>query len=308
MSTQITAAMVEQYSANVEHLGQQMDCRFDGKVRSESQKGKTKFWEQLGATSAVKRTTRHGDTPRIDSEHKRRACYLQDYDWSDLVDSLDDVKLLINPESSYAVSAAMAMNRAKDEEVITAATGTAFADTSGGGSVSAVVLPSTSKIAVNYVASGAATNSGLTLAKLIKAKSNLTKSEVPNGTRMFLAVTQQQVDDLLNNVSQVSSSDYAAVKALVNGDVSYFAGLEFIRMGSAAANSAALALNVGTDVRTCFAYAQVGLLRAMGQDASSDISLRADKNNAVQVYSNMSVGATRLQEEYVQEILCDESV
>jgi len=170
------------------------------------------------------------------------------------------------------------------------------------------VLPSTSKIAVDYVASGAATNSGLTLAKLIKAKSNLTKSEVPSGTRLFMVVTQQQIDDLLNNVAQVSSSDYAAVKALVNGDVSYFAGLEFIRLGSAAANSAALSLNASTDVRTCFAYAQVGLLRSMGQDASSDISLRPDKNNAVQVYSNMSVGATRLQEEYVQEVLCDESV
>jgi len=307
MSTQITAAMVEQYAANVEHLGQQMDCRFDGKVRSESQKGKTKFFEQLGATSAVKRTARHADTPRIDSLHRRRAVYLQDYDWSDLVDSLDDVKLLINPESSYAVSAAMAMNRAKDEEIISAATGTAYADTTGGGSVAAVVLPSTSKVAVDYVLTGSAANSGLTLAKLIKAKSNLTKSEVPSGTKLYMAVTQQQVDDLLNNVSQVSSSDYAAVKALVNGDVNFFAGLEFIRLGSDSSNTAALTLNSSTDVRTCFAYAQAGLLLSTGQDASSNISIRNDKNDAVQVYSNMSCGASRLQEAYVQEVLCDES-
>jgi len=307
MSVQINAAMVEQYSANVEHLGQQMGCRFDGKVRSESQKGKTKFWEQLGATKAVKRTTRHGDTPRVDSKHRRRACYLNDYDWSDLVDSLDDVKLLISPASSYSISAAMAMSRAKDEEVITAATGAAYADVDGSDAVVSVALPSTSKIAVDYVLTGSAANSGLTLAKLIKAKSNLSKSEVPKGTRLFIAVTQQQIDDLLNNVSQVSSSDYAAVKALVNGDVNYFAGLEFIRLGSDSANSAALTLTASTDVRTCFAYAQVGLLRSIGQDSHGDISKRADKNNAVQVYYNMSCGATRLQEEYVQQILCDES-
>jgi len=307
MSVQITAAMVEQYSANVEHLAQQMESRFAGKVREESQKGKTKFWEQLGATKAVKRTSRHADTPRVDSLHRRRACYLQDYDWSDLVDSLDEVKLLIDPKSSYAQSAAMAMNRAQDEEVITAATGTAYADTDGSGAVTSVVLPSTSKVAVDYVLTGSAANSGLTLAKLIKAKSNLTKSEMPKGTRLFIAVTQQQIDDLLNNVTQVSSSDYAAVKALVNADVDYFAGLSFVRLGSDSANSAALSLNTSTDVRTCFAYAQIGLLKSVGQESKGDISIRNDKNNAVQVYYNQCIGATRMQESYVQEILCDES-
>tara|TARA_R110000868_G_scaffold148301_2_gene370091 strand:+ start:7916 stop:8842 length:927 start_codon:yes stop_codon:yes gene_type:complete len=307
MSVQITAAMVEQYSANVEHLGQQMESRFAGKVREESQKGKTRFFEQLGATKAVKRTSRHADTPRVDSLHRRRAVYLQDYDWSDLVDSLDEVKLLIDPKSSYAQSAAMAMNRAKDEEVIAAATGTAYADVDGSDAVVAVALPASSKIAVDYVLTGSAANSGLTLAKLIKAKSNLTKSEVPKGTRLFIAVTQQQIDDLLNNVSQVSSSDYASVKALVNGDVNYFAGLEFIRLGSDSDNSAALTLNTSTDVRTCFAFAQTGLLASTGQAATGDISKRADKNNAVQVYYNQSCGATRMQESFVQEILCDES-
>lgn len=307
MSVQITAAMVEQYSANVAHLTQQGESRFDGKVRAESQKGKTKFYEQLGATKAVRRTSRHADTPRVDSKHRRRACYLIDYDWSDLVDSLDEVKLLIDPASAYAQSAAMAMNRAKDEVVIEAATGTAYADTDGSGTVTSVVLPTTSKVAVNYVASGSAANSGLTLAKLIRTKSLLTRSEVPKGTKLFIAVTQQQIDDLLVNVAQVSNADYAAVKALVNGDVEYFMGLNFIRMGSSSDESAALTLTTSTDVRTCFAYAQVGLLRAVGQEAQGDISKRADKNNAVQVYYNMCLGATRMQENLVVEIMCDES-
>ena len=97
MSDQITTAFVEQYSSNVEHLAQQKECRFEGKVRTVSQKGKTQFFEQLGATTAVKRTTRHADTPRVDSDHQRRQVTLTDYDWSDLVDTLDDVKMLISP-------------------------------------------------------------------------------------------------------------------------------------------------------------------------------------------------------------------
>ena len=296
MSFQVTTAFVEQYSENVQHLFQQTDSRFAGKTRSESQKGKTKFWEQLGATRAVRRTSRHADTPRVDSAHRRRACYLNDYDWSDLVDSLDDTKMLIDPASSYAQSAAMAFLRAKDEEVITAATGTSYADVDGSGAVVATVLPAAQKVAVNYGGSSI----GLTLAKLIKAKSILGKNEVPKGSTLYFAYSQQQLDDLLLNVSQVSNSDYAAVKALVDGEVSYFMGFEFIK-------TELLALDSATDVRTCFAYAKQGILAAVGQDGRGRMSERADKNYAMQVYYNMSVGATRMQEEAVVQVSCDES-
>lgn len=300
MSFQVTAAFVEQYSANVTHLTQQGESRFSGKCREESQKGKTKFWEQLGATEAVRRTSRHADTPRVDSKHRRRACYLSDYDWSDLVDTLDDVNMLIDPSSSYAQSAAMAFNRSKDYEVITAATGTSYADVDGSGSVAAQVLPSTQKVAVDYVASGSTANSGLTLAKLIRAKHIHGTSELPKGTKLYIAHAQQQLTDLLNNVSQVSNSDYASVKALVDGEVNYFMGFEFVKLEL-------LTLNASTDVRTCFSWAHHLLLLSVGQDAKGRISERADKNHATQVYYNMSIGATRMQEEGVVEIACDQS-
>lgn len=296
MSFQITAAFVDQFSGNVEHLTQQGDSRFAGKVRSENQKGKTKFFEQLGATKAVRRTSRHADTPRVDSNHQRRACYLNDYDWSDLVDTLDDVKLLIDPASSYAQSAAMAFNRAKDEEVISAATGSSYADKDGTGAVIEVVLPSAQKVAVNL---GGA-NIGLTLAKLIRTKSILGKAEYPKGSQLYFAHTQQQLDDLLLNVSQVSNSDYAAVKALVDGEVTYFMGFNFIK-------TELLTLNIATDVRTCFGYVKQGLLHSTGQDFRARMSERADKNYATQVYANMSTGATRMQEPLVVEVPCDES-
>jgi hypothetical protein len=273
-----------------------MESRFSGKVRTESQKGKTKFYEQLGATTAVRRTARHADTPRVDSKHRRRACYLNDYDWSDLVDTLDEVKLLIDPSSSYAQSAAMAFNRAKDEEVIAAATGTAYADKDGSGAVTAQTIGSGQQVAVNYGGS----NSGLTLGKLIKAKSILSKAEYPKGSKLYFAHAQQQLDDLLNNVNQVSSADYNNVKALVDGEVTSFMGFEFIK-------TELTALNSSTDVRTCFGYVQIGLLMAVGQDAKGRITERADKNYATQVYYNMSVGATRMQEEYVVEVACDQS-
>lgn len=288
--------MVDQFGSNVEHLVQQPDSRFEGKVRTESQKAKTKFWEQLGATTAVKRTTRHADTPRVDSVHNRRQCTLNDYEWSDLIDDLDEVKMLANFRSPYAQAAAMAMNRAKDEEVITAASASAYADVTGTATIAAVALPSTQKVAVNY---GGA-NIGQTLAKLVETKSILGKNEVPRGTKLYFAQSQQQLDDMLVNVDQVRNADYAAVKALVEGEVNHFMGFEFVQ-------TELLTLTAATDVRTCFAWAYPGLLMSIGKDYTSRISERDDKSYSVQVYFSMSIGATRMQEKMVVEVMCDES-
>jgi hypothetical protein len=301
MSVQITTAMVEQYSANVEFLAQQTNSRFSGKVRSESQAGKSKFYEQIGATSAVRITTRHGDTPRVDTNHQRRATYLNQYVWADLVDNLDQVELLIDPASAYAQNAAMAFNRAKDDEVIAAATGTAYADTgAGSGAVSAVALPSTQQIAVSYtdpanLTSG--TNYGLTLNKLIAAKSILSIAEYPEGSTLYFAYQQQQLDNLLRSVTAFNDIHTAGVKALVNGDSQRFLGFEFVR-------SQRLAVSSG--IATCFAFVESGLLLATGQDARGRVSERADKNYSTQVFMDMSIGATRMQEAYVVSVACSQ--
>lgn len=299
MSVQITTAMVEQYSANVEFLAQQMNSRFSGKVRTEAQNGKTKFYEQIGATSAVRITGRHMDTPRIDTNHERRATYLNQYVWSDLIDNLDRVEILIDPTSSYATNAAMAFNRAKDDEVIAAATGTSYADVgTGSGTVSAVVLPSAQKVVVNYVAGGTGSNSGLTLAKLIQAKSILSAAEYPEGSKLYYAYRQKQLDNLLLNVTQFSDIHTAGVKALVGGETQEFLGFEFIRSQR---------LTVASSVCTNFAYVESALLLAVGQDARGRVSERADKNYATQVFMDMSIGATRMQEPLVVQVSCDES-
>ena len=296
MSFQVTTAFNEQYGSNVEQLVQQGDRRFAGKCREESQRGKTKFWEQLGATSAVKRTNRHSDTPRIDSEHRRRQATLEDYEWSDLIDDLDEVKMLANFRSPYAQSAAMAMNRASDQSIIDASTGTAYADDDGDAAITPVTLPAGQQISVSLGGS----SEGLTLGKLIETKSILGKNEVPRGTKLYFAYTQQQLDDLLNNVNQVSSADYAAIKALVSGEVNYFVGMELIK-------TELLTLTAATDVRTCFGYAYPGLMKVVGQDMRSRITERDDKSYSTQVYCSMSIGATRMQEEMVVECPCDES-
>ena len=161
MSSQITTAFVEQYSANVQMLSQQMGSQLRSAVDVESITGKNAFFEQVGSVAAVKKTSRHSDTPQLDTPHARRRVSLEDYVWADLIDDVDKVRMLIDPTSSYAKAAAAAMNRAIDDVIITALGGTAFTGVSGGTSTA---LPSASKFATSDQ------SDGLTIAKLLSSK------------------------------------------------------------------------------------------------------------------------------------------
>lgn len=286
MSTQITTAFVEQYKSNVFHLAQQKGSRLREAVRSETVTGKAHFFERIGSTAAQKRTSRHSDTPRMDTPHSRRKVTMDDYDWADLIDQEDKVRMLISPQSEYAMAGAWAMGRAMDDSIIAAATGTSYGGVSGGTSVA---LPSTQKIVHG--------SAGLTLAKLIEAKEKLDANDVDPDEARYMIVTSKQMSNLLN-LEKVTSSDYASIKALVQGQIDTYLGFKFLR-------TERLGLDSNSD-RQVLAFCQSGIGLAVGSDVSTRISERADKNYATQVFLSMTIGATRVEDEKVVEIACNE--
>ena len=286
MSIQSTTAFVQQYSANVQMLSQQKGSLLRDAVRVESMTGKNAFFDQVGKATAVKRTTRHGDTPQIDTPHARRRVSLVDYEYADLIDDQDKVRMLIDPTSSYAMAAAAAMGRAIDDEIIAAATSTAFTGETGSTSTA---LPSGQQIAHG--------SADLTLAKLIEAKKILDLADVDPSIQRYIAVGPNQIEALLNNTT-VTSSDFNTVKALVQGEIDTFMGFKFIVTNR---------LAIASDIRTCFAWAEDGLALGVGRDVNARIDERADKGYATQVYYAMSIGSTRMEEEKVVQISCDES-
>lgn len=285
MSFQITTAFVDQYSDNVQILSQQMGSRLREAVDVETDvKGDKAFFDQISSTAAQRRTTRHGDTPLISTPHARRRVTLYDYDWADLIDKLDKVKTLIDPQSPYARNAAAAMGRAMDDEIIAAATGTAYTGHAGG--------TSTSMLSANQIANG---STGLTIAKLRSAKKILLQGEVDvEADPLYLVCSAEELDDLLGT-TQVTSADYNTVRALVRGEVDTFMGFKFIHSER---------LSETSDVRTCFAWAKTGIKLALGADINGRITERADKNYSVQVYYSMSIGSTRMEEAKVVQVDC----
>ena len=290
MSVNITTSFVEQYSANVSLLAQQTGSKLRSAVDVESVRGKNAFFDQVGVTAAQLKTSRHSDTPQIDSPHSRRRVSLSTYEWGDLVDDSDKVRALIDPTSTYARAAAAAMNRSIDDVIITAMNASADTGVAGGTSTA---LPSTQKTATSDQ------SDGLSIAKLRSAKYILDNNDVDPSLKRFVVCGPKQIQDLLGT-TEVSSSDYNTVKALAMGSVDSFLGFQFIM--STRLNKDA----TYTTDRLVFAFTEDAVKLAIGKDVSAKISERADKSYSTQVYYAMDIGATRMEEEKVVQIPCNE--
>jgi len=282
MSTEITKAFVEQYSSNIQMLSQQKGSLLRDKVRLESVTGKNAFFDQIGSVTATVRSTRHSDTPQADTPHSRRRVSLVDYEFADLVDDLDKVRMLVDPTSSYAQAAAYAMGRAMDDAIITAATGSADTGVAGG---TAVTLP-----AGQIITEGGTT--GMTIAKLREAKEIIDLADVDPSLPRHIIVSPKQISDLLGT-TEVSSSDFNTVKALAQGDINTFLGFNFVVSNR---------LAVASQIRDCIAFVGDGIALAVGKDSTARIDERSDKGYATQVYYSAAFGATRMEEEKVVKI------
>jgi len=293
MSTQITTAFVQEYKSGVLLKVQQKGSKLRGAVRVESQTGTNAFYDQLGATAAQRRTSRHSDTPRVDTPHSRRRVSIVDYDWADLIDQEDKVRTLNDFTSPYQMNAANAMGRSMDQEIVDAALGTAYTGETGS---TTVALPSTQVVV--------AASTGFTLAKLLNTKEILDGNDVDTDGR-YIALTAGQVTDLLNT-TEVKNADYNTVKALAAGQINTFMGFTFVPVNGLRADGTKILPVNGASARRCIAWQQSGLLLAVGADITSRITERADKNYATQVFFSMTIGATRMEEEKVVEIVCVE--
>lgn len=282
MSSQVQLAFNAMYSANIMLLVQQKGSRLKDAVRQEMVTGEIAYFDQIGAGSAIKRQSRHADTPLTETPHARRQVMLEDYEYSDLVDRLDQVKTLTDPTNAYAQAAAHALGRAMDDVIIAQANGVARSGKTG---QTLVTLPAPQKIA------GGGT--GLTLAKLLQAKEILDAAENDPDEPRYVACPAKDITVLLGT-TQVTSSDYNTVKALAAGQIDTFLGFRFIR-------TQRLGLN-GSGERACLAWRQSALLLALAQSPKVKVTERPDKSYATQIYCAMSIGATRMEEDGVVEI------
>jgi hypothetical protein len=293
MSFNVTTHFVQQYTTNVQLLLQQKGSKLRNTVTVGSYTGKAaKAIEQVGPVTAQKRTIRHGDTPLISTPADARWVFPVDYEWADLIDDQDKLRMLIDPTSSYSQNGAYALGRAMDDEIISAF----FADAKTGENGSTTTAFGADQDVV--VGTGSTGATGLNISKLREAKKILMANEVDiDNDPLFCIITAEQHDDLLNE-AQAISLDYNTRPVLVDGKITAFMGFNFI-------HTERLPLN-GSSQRRVPAFAKSGMHLGLFNDINTMISERADKGYATQVYVKGTFGATRTEEGKVVEIVCAE--
>jgi hypothetical protein len=297
-TTQIPEFFTTEFTANWEHLVQQKMAKLREFLSITTIKGKEKSFNQLGAVTMTEITERVTETTITDTPMAKRWIRPKQYEKADLLDEWDRELLgeVSLPQSDLIAAHAAAYGRALDQIGITAALGTAYTGETG---VTGTVLPSGQKVAVDFVESGSAANSGLTIAKLRQAAFILNDNNVEESDPRIIAVTAKQMQDLLRT-TEVTSADYNTVRALVSGQLDTFMGFKF-RM----VDKSFFAYDSSTGVRKIVAYAKSGIkLADSGRKVHVDI--RPDRSHALQIRTVASIGATRMEEAKVVEIACDE--
>jgi hypothetical protein len=293
--TNIPDHYTTQFDSNWKHLVQQKNSKLKEYVTIDSIEGKEKSYNQIDATSMTQITDRSGDTRISNQAMAKRWIRPQQYDCAKLVDEFDEQLLgeVVLPTSPIIQSHAQAYARTCDTIIIDALGGTAYTGTTG---TTATVLPAGQKVAVNYVETGVAANSGLTIAKLRAAKYLFDSNEIDEEEERIMVVSAKQLQDLLRTV-EATSADYNSVRALVDGALNTFMGFKFRR--------SQLLTKVST-VRSCYAYVKSGVILAE-RGLKTHMDVRTDLSHSLQIRSVASLAAVRMEEKKVVEIACDEA-
>lgn len=295
MADNIASVYAVQYGTNISLLLQQKGSKLRGAVQTGSYKGKqSEVVTQYGATSARAVSTRYQPIVPVNTPNNRRWVFPEDYDWADLIDNFDKLRLLADPQSAYSQNGLYAMGRAIDDVIISGIYGTNKTGEAGG--TNTTFDTANQQVAVNYAAAG---NVGLTVDKLREARRILMENEVDlDAEPAYCAISAEQHDDLLGQL-QVTNADFNTdAPVLQDGKVTRFLGINFIHTER---------LPTSGGHRRCPVWVPSGVHLGMWNDITSNVTQRRDlSSHPFQVYLMGTFGATRTEEKKVVDILCAE--
>lgn len=292
---------VRTFETNWNHAVQQMLSKLKECVTPKQFEGKEHVMTDLKGVSFNERITRLGNTDPDEVEAGKRKLSKRDFKCAVIFDRKDKDFLgqLQAPQSEIMDEMRFAWQRKLDELIIEAASATAY----GGPDpyVTAITLPSGQKVAVDYVHTGSAANSGMTPWKINEATRIFETNEIyANEEELFLALSPNEKQDLIVYVQNSPNDVYAKMIAgWLNGETDKL-------MGFRVKETNRLIKNTSTDIRTCIAWSKRGIFVA-----PDTFEIRIDElptqDHALQLVAYAEYGAVRRYEERVVEIYSDDS-
>jgi len=277
-------------------------------VRVRTITGKTDKWERLGGVELTNVTSRHNPTPHTPMTHSARLAIMADYAGSELLDTLDTAKMMVDPKNEYTQNLARAWRVRVARTIVNAIDGNAVSVDASDARTN-VALPASQQIANG--------GTGFTMAKWRQANRILDNAGVPRQDRALL-ISAYAIKDLMAD-AQVTSRDYSNLAAIQQGTIGQgatFMGARVIMISDAIPDENAV-LTGGTitpvlpktgNIRSNYLYHKSAVGLSFALERNVRVSERDDLSYSWQTYLETSLGAARILDAGVVEIDIDESV
>ena len=277
MAQNVTTAVVTLFESEVKQA-YQSEALLRGTMRSRTGvQGNTVKFPKIGKGVATPRINQTDVTP-LNVTYSQVTATMSDFIAAEYSDIFHQTHINFDERRELVQVVAKAISRRMDQICIDA--------------LDAASSPSTVATSIG----GAGTN--MNIEKLRAAAKAMNENNVPAEGR-YLLMHASQLDALLGE-TEVTSSDFATVKALVRGEVSSFMGFEILTMGDRDEGGIPK-----PSTRTCFAWHRDSMGYAESMAQKSEVNYIPEKTSFL-VSSMFSAGAVAIDDEGIVKISCTE--
>ena len=261
MSRELSSVAKKEFDSEVKHA-YQGDSLLRQCVRIRNGVvGDTYNFRRMGKGLATERTAPSADVVPMNIDHNLIPASLTDWDASEYTDIYNQADVNFQEVEELASTIASALGRRDDQLII---------DAMAGGSYSATPTGNQGGLVGTDVGG---VGSGLNVAKLRAAAKFLNKVEAPMEER-YILIDSDGLDNLLAE-TEVTSSDYNSVKALVQGEINTFLGFTFKTIGTRSEGG----LNVTGSVHDAYVWHKPAVGSAIGIDLETRVDWSVDKKS-----------------------------
>lgn len=284
MSKNLTDAAVQAFDAEVKQEYQgAATLRSSVTVRTGVVGDAYKFVRQ-GKGLANQKATQADVTP-MDISYARPTANMENWNAPEYTDIFDQAEVNFDERSELAQTIAKAIGRREDQLIIDAMAAVTFATTEDG-------------LATTGFSATVATN--FTVAELRTASKHLNTIEATTSDR-HIALQANALEALLGT-TEVSSSDFNTVKALVQGEIDTFMGFKFHVIGARTEGG----LPGSTGVEQAFLWQKAAIGIAIGIDMKTTIDWVAQKTSWL-ANGMFKAGAVAREPQGIVRIIYDET-
>ena len=277
MAVGISSAFVQLFDAEVKQAYQGARSLAGVTRERTNVEGNQVKFPKIGKGTATVRVPQTDVTP-LNVTYSQITATMSDYIAAEYSDIFQQSKVNFDERQELVQVVGGAIGRRMDQLVIDA--------------LNAASSPSTVATSVG----GAGTN--MNLAKLLAAKKALDANNVPADNRCMV-IHANGLSALLDE-TELTSSDFATVKALSTGEIDTFLGFKFITIGDRDEGGLPL-----PSTRTCFAFHRDAVGLGISMNQRSEINYVAEKTSFL-VSSMFSAGAVAIDDDGIVKISATE--